>query len=183
MRIKSDTSQYPNYNFWHTSMDNDNYSKPMEFEYKSIIYNYNSQPCITKSGTIFFTSDLPDWSETLSYKMSLVNNRYGEPELFDPVNTWRGNKDWTIFEFCVSPDEDYLIVCIQDKSAPNLSADLFISYFDNELWTYPKKLDCKINSSATENFPTITNDGRYLIFTRAFSEFKIVPTKLFVSKK
>ena len=182
-KTKKDTTQNPNYNFWQTTLEKDKHSKPEEIEYKNLIYNYNSQPCITNNGTIFFSSDLPDWSETLSYKMSLINNEYSEPELFGPVNNWRRNEDWKVFEFCVSPKEDYMIICIQDISVSDLSTDLYISYFDNDYWTHPEKLNSEINSSETENFPSLTNDGKYLIFTRAFSEFKIIPTKFFESKQ
>lgn len=175
-RTKNDTTQSPNYNFWKTELVNGKYIKPTELGYKNLIYNYNSQPCITKKGSIYFTSDLPDWSNTLSYKMELINERYAEPELFEPVNNWRNNKDWTVYEFCLSPNENYIVVSIKEKSQ-NSSVDLYISHLKNGKWTYPQKLNNKINSYDSENFPTITNDGKYLIFTRAFSEFKIVPTK------
>ncbi|WP_282160094.1 hypothetical protein [Ulvibacterium marinum] len=33
----------------------------------------------------------------------------------------------------------------------------------------------RINTAETENFPAITADGEYLIFTRAFSRFYIIP--------
>ena len=174
---KKDTTQNPNYNFWEIELTNNKYADPKELGYKKLIYNYNSQPCITNNGTIFFTSDLPDWSETHSYKMEFRDGKYLEPELFEPVNNWRKIKDWTVYEFCMSPDEDYIIICIGSKKGSVNSVDLYISYLKNRKWTIPKRLSDKINSNETDNFPTITNDGKYLIFTRAFSEFKIVSTK------
>jgi len=178
-KTKKDTTHDPNYNFWEIEIVNNKYGEPQEFGYKNLIYNYNSQPCITKDNTLFFTSDLPDWSKAFSYQMEFRNGKYTEPELFEPVNEWRNNKDWTLFEFCVSPNKNYLIVCIKDKKDNDESVDLYISYLKNEKWTYPQKLGSEINTSETENFPTITNDGKYLIFTRAFSEFKIVATDKF----
>jgi len=109
--------------------------------------------------------------------MELKDEKYLEPELFEPVNNWRNIKDWTVYEFCMSPDEDYIIVSIQEKNKDGTSVDLYISYFNYGKWTFPKKLGNEINSNETENFPTITNDGKYLVFTRAFSELKIIPTK------
>lgn len=178
-RTKGDTTSVSNYNFWATELINNEYSKLKEFGYSNLIYNYNSQPCITKNSTLFFTSDLSDWSETLSYKMEFLDGKYTEPTLFEPVNNWRKNEDWTVYEFCVSPNEDYLIVCIEDKAYHTPSIDLYISYFKDNSWTYPKRLDHEINSFETENFPTITNDDEYLVFTKSFSEFKIIPTKRF----
>lgn len=182
-KTKADTSSTPNYNFWQTEIINDTYTKPKEFGHLDFIYNYNSQPCITKNGTIFFTSDLPDWSKTLSYKMEFLDGKYSKPELFEPVNRWRKNKNWIVYEFCVSPNQDYLIVCIQDKTKTSPSTDLYISYFNDNIWTNPKRLDNRINSAKGENFPTITNDGEYLVFTRAFSKYKIVSTKAFKQKE
>lgn len=179
IKTKTDTSQTPNYNFWKTKWNEGKYSEPREFGYENLIYNYNSQPCITKSGTIFFTSDLPDWSQTLSYKMKFENNKYEDPELFEPLNNWRKNPEWSVFEFCVSPNENYIIASIENRTEPNPSVDLYISYKKNVEWSRPVKLKHSINSAETENFPTITNDGKYLIYTKAFSEFKIVPTRLF----
>lgn len=178
-KTKKDSTKSPNYNFWEIELTNDKYVEPKEIEYENLIYNYNSQPCIVKNGTIYFTSDLPDWSKTLSYKMEFVNEKYSEPELFYPVNNWRNNEDWNVYEFCVSPNENYIIVAIEDKKQDQKSADLFISHLKDNKWTYPKRLGIEINTNETENFPTITNDGKYLLFTRAFSEFKIVSTKQF----
>ncbi|WP_143017683.1 hypothetical protein [Kriegella aquimaris] len=182
-RTKKDTTQNPNYNFWEIELTDNKNTNPKELGYENLIYSYNSQPCITNNGTIFFTSDLPDWSKTLSYKMECKGDKYLEPELFEPVNHWRKIKDWTVYEFCMSPDEDYIIACIGSKNGSVNSIDLYISYLEGEKWTIPKRLNDKINSNKTENFPTITNDGKYLMFTREFSEFKIIPTKLFVEKK
>jgi hypothetical protein len=109
--------------------------------------------------------------------MELKNEKYLEPEPFEPVNNWRKTKDLTVYEFCISPDENYIIASIHDKNTDENSVDLYISYLKDGNWSFPKKLSDAINSKETENFPIITNDGKYLIFTRAFSEFKIVSTK------
>ena len=174
--VAADTTQKPNYNFWETTISDSTFSNPRELGYKDIIYNYNSQPCITKNGTIYFTSDLADWSRTFSYKIEPSVNGYGEPELFAPANAWR-EKDWTVYEYCMAPEEDYMIVCIQQEMKGSLNTDLYISFPKDSGWTTPKRLGPSINTTETENFPTITNDGKYLIFTRAFSKFQIVSTQ------
>ena len=180
-RMKADTTQTPNYNFWYMNINKSKYSDPQELGHRSLMYHYNSQPCITNTGRIYFNADLPDWSETLSYVMDVRNQEHSEPVLFEPVNEWRKNEDWTVFEYCVSPNEDFMIVCIQDRSVTTLSADLYISYAKHNSWTRPELLGHGINSDGTENFPVITHDGKYMIYTRAFSEFKIVPTAIFLT--
>ncbi len=111
--------------------------------------------------------------------MDRINGEYQKPELFEPVNKWRENKDWEIYEFCMAPDKNYMVITIQEKrDDKNLNTDLYISYFKNNEWTEPEKLGNSITTESTENFPYITPDGRYLIFTRAFSQFYIMNTNI-----
>ncbi len=175
MRMDSDTSTQPNYNFWLVDILQDSTSIPREFGYKNLMYNYNSQPCISADGTLYFTSDLPDWSSTYAFKMEYDGHKYVEPEPFDPVNQWREKEHWIVYEYCIAPDESYLIVCLQNNEDPQPSADLFLSKKRDNMWSDPQRLPDWINTIDTENFPVITQDGQYLIFTRAFSQFKIVP--------
>lgn len=178
MHTAVDTTAHPNYNFWSASNTHGSWGSPKELGPHDLVLNYNSQPCITKDGTIYFTSDTPDWRTTLSYKMDFVNGIYQEPTLFEPVNNWREKENWVVYEYCMAPDKSYLIVCIQKKGGQeHLNIDLYISYSTDGAWTSPKRLDFSINTSETENFPYITPDGKYLMFTRAFSQFNIVPIK------
>ncbi len=179
LRMKTDTAQKPNYNFWITTISGGRFGEPEELGYNKLIRNYNSQPSISEKGTLYFTSNSPDWSKTYSYKMEARTEGYAEPELFLPVNTWRTNTDWIVYEYCVSPREDYIIVCIEDQKHENSSPDLYISYLEGTDWSLPEKLTDDINTGGVENFPVITWDGKYMIFTRDFSQFKIVPVQHF----
>ncbi len=176
-RVKTDTAQHPNYNFWTTTISSGQFSEPLEISHPKLIYNYNSQPCISADGTIYFTSDSPDWSRTYSYKLEAGKQGYAAPEIFQPVNNWRTNKDWVVYEFCISPEEDFVIVSIQDKTYKTSSPDLYISHLKDGDWSQPEKLSDDINTPGVENFPVITRDGNYLIFTRDFSQFKIISVK------
>lgn len=108
-RMPSDTSQKPNVNFWFTTKNQNGWASPVPFEAANLIYNYNSQPCITSSGNIYFTSDLPDWSKTFTYKMEYKNGVYQNPIPFDYVNQLRAvDTTKTFWEICVSPDERHV---------------------------------------------------------------------------
>ncbi len=182
LRTAKDTAAKPNYNFWSVPLSNGTWGKPEELGPNGLIYNYNSQPCITADGTLYFTSDTPDWRTTLSYKMNLVDKVYGEPTLFEPVNQWRReNENWTVYEYCMAPDKSYMIVCIRKKGdVGRFNIDLYISYPKDGKWTPPASLGHGVNTPETENFPYITPDGKFLLFTRAFSQFHILPTKTFL---
>ncbi len=178
LRTKGDSSESPNYNFWYVSDIENDMSEPKELGPQSLIQNYNSQPCITDNKNIYFTSTSSDWSKKISYRMEYKNGSYLEPEIFDPMQKWREKeKTWTIHEFCMSPEEDYLIVSIQKQSE---QPDLYISHFEAGVWSFPEKIGYEVNTEEVENFPYITQDGDFLMFTRAFSEFKIISTSVFL---
>ncbi len=180
-RTPADSSKKPNANFWHSVKINGVWEKPMPFEQANLMYNYNSQPCITKNGNIYFTSNTPDWSKTLTYKMEYKDGTYQKPVLFDYINHLRiVDTTKTFWEICVSPNEEYMIMTISDKGK---EAKLYLSTKIEEKWTRPKYIGDIIKGDMSGNFPYITRDGRFLIFTRHFSSFYILPTKLFVKKE
>lgn len=174
LRTKNDVSDHPNYNFWSINKSKLDREQPKELGPQKLIENYNSQPSITQNGTIYFSSLTPDWSKQLSYKMEKQNGAYLEPVLFEPVNQWRSQEDWKVGPFAMAADESFLVVSIQDFNDGN--TDLYISFNKNNTWTAPKKLEAGISTPEVEAFPYITADGKYLVFTRAFSQFYIIST-------
>jgi hypothetical protein len=179
-RTPTDTSKKPNANFWYTTTANSDWQKPTPFEQTDLIYNYNSQPCITNTGNIYFTSDVPDWSKTLTYKMEYKDGTYEKPTLFDYVNHLRiTDTTKTFWEICVSPNEEYIIMTISEKGK---EAKLYLSTQNQETWSTPIYIGDIIKEDMSGNFPYITKDGKFLIFTREFRSFYIIPTKTFVKK-
>lgn len=180
-RTPTDTTKKPNANFWYTTKTNNDWGKLMPFEQANLIYNYNSQPCITQSGNIYFTSATPDWSKTLTYKMEYKDGTYQKPVLFDYVNSLRiADTTKTYWEICVSPDEEYMIMTISEKGK---EAKLYLSSKIQEMWTSPIYIGDIIKEDMSGNFPYITKDGKFLIFTREFSSFYILPTKIFIKQE
>ena len=175
-RIVGDTSKKPNANLWYSLKSNGIWTKPTPFPNADLINNYNSQPCITTDGTIYYTSNLQDWSRTITYKVDFVDGQYQQVLPFDPVNVFRV-RDTTrnIFEICMAPDKSYMILTIAAKQG---KAELFISRFIDKTWTDPKPLSGITGSDMTGNFPYVTPDGKFLLFTKEFSAFYILPTKL-----
>lgn len=179
-RIPTDTSKKPNANFWYSIRANDEWGKPIPFVQSALIYNYNSQPCMTNNGNIYFTSDTPDWNKTLTYKIEYKDGTYEKPILFDFVNQLRiADTTKTFWEICVSPKEDYIIMTISEKGK---EAKLYLSNKNQETWTTPVYVGDIIKEDMSGNFPYITKDGKFLIFTKQFSSFYILPTKMFVKK-
>ncbi|HRO48369.1 hypothetical protein [Agriterribacter sp.] len=177
-RTPGDTSAKPNGNFWTSSKVADHWQPPVPFAEANLIYNYNSQPCITANGTIYFTSHTPDWSKTLTYKMVCKNGHYQNPEPFHFVNQLRQEDTGrTVFEIAVSPDESYMVLTIAENRQ---DARLFVSRKTQQAWTAPIYIGNIIKGDMTGNFPYITADGEFLIFTRHFDGFFILPAKAFL---
>ena len=180
-RTPGDTSTKPNGNFWTSSKTADHWEHPVPFAEANLIYNYNSQPCITANGNIYFTSHTPDWRQTLTYRLAYKNERYKNPEPFHFVNQLRHrDTSRTVFEIAVSPDESYMILTIAENRQ---DARLFVSRKTQQAWTAPIYIGDIVKSDMTGNFPYITADGEFLIFTRHFDGFFILPAKAFLDKR
>lgn len=177
MRTANDSSEYPNYNFWSVTKSGDNWSKPEQFGSSSgeLISNYNSQPSISNNGSVYFSSFTRDYRSQDPYKMELVDGEYKKPRVFKAVEKIRNISGWKVGPFAMDPDEKFMILTIKEDD--NQNDDLYISYSKDGDWTAPSKLDDSINTIDKEGFPYLTPDGKFLIFTRAKSQFYIVPTK------
>lgn len=179
-RTPADTSAKPNGNFWTSSKNEGHWQPPVPFAEANLIYNYNSQPCITANGTIYFTSHTPDWRQTLTYKIHYKNEHYQNPEPFHFVNQLRQQgTSRTVFEIAVSPDESYMVLTIAENRQ---NARLFLSRKNQQAWTAPVYIGDIIKDDMTGNFPYITADGAFLIFTKHFNDFFILPAKAFLEK-
>jgi hypothetical protein len=133
---------------------------------------------LTRNGTLYFnvgkTGDL--------YKGNVTPDGYSVERLPEPLNSTESESDPFI-----SPDEDYIIFRAYNREGGLGGADLYISFNFNNVWTNPENLGNKINSSADEMCPSVTHDGKLLIFSsnRLVEDIKIdssVRVELFVQK-
>jgi Tol biopolymer transport system component len=141
----------------------------------------------TKLSDMINTSDL-EWYPTISsrntlyfakngdmYRSTFQDGRFNKAEkLGCPVNSIDGDGDPFI-----SPNEDYLI--FQSHRLGGLGqADLYISYKKEDgSWTNPRNLGPKINTGEYENAPSVTQDGKYLMFTRREQWLTDTPSKIY----
>jgi hypothetical protein len=110
-------------------------------------------PTIAENGNLYLaTGDL--------WLSRYVDGAYSEPEsLGDSVNTVEFYEE----DPFVAPDESYLLFCRRDDGFG--AWDIFISFRkDNGSWTEAKNMGETINTSATEIYPFVTPDGKYLFF-------------------
>ena len=95
------------------------------------------------------------------FKAALLNGNYKIEKLDSPINS----EDSDICPF-IAPDESYLIFCSSNRDDGYGKCDLYICFktLDGD-WTIPKNMGIKINSTAQDWCPIVSNDGKYLFFT------------------
>jgi len=121
-------------------------------------------PSMTLDGSLYFM----DWHyppdeerSTDIYVSRLVNGEYTEPErVSDKINS-----KYHDFDPFVAPDESYMIFCsIRPGDLGN--GDLYISFRnENGFWGEAVHMGPKFNTTAGENRPFVTLDGKYFFFT------------------
>lgn len=119
---------------------------------------------ITDDGTIYLNMgiDKPQSREVDVYKSKKTNGYYTKPIKLDyPINT-----DAKEHDPFISPDENYLIFS-SNRNGGFGEGDLYISFKKpNGHWTNPINMGENINTDAYEYCPMLSQDGKYLFFTR-----------------
>ncbi|MGD1047052.1 MAG: putative Ig domain-containing protein [Bacteroidota bacterium] len=150
--VKSDTGWSTPLKFWNTS-------KKIHYLQATNSGNYylTSNPVITNNGDIS--------------KLIMNGTNTTAQTLGVPVNSASNGID-----FFISRNESYIIFVIRINQLGNL----FISYHQTGgKWTNPKNLGAQINASqAWEWGPYVTNDNKYLFFTRQSSTTDIYWVKV-----
>lgn len=124
---------------------------------------------VALDGTIYFSAVRPDGKGSLDiYRSRLADGKYGEPEnLGDAIN---GEAPDT--QPYIAPDQSYLIFASTGRpdspigaGSPYPRSDLYVSFNRAGKWTPARRLPFPINTEATESYPFVSPDGRYLFFT------------------
>lgn len=123
---------------------------------------HQAYPTVTADGILYFFSWDPATETNDIYRSRRVNGTFGAPEnLGSPINT--PGQEYDPF---VSPDGSYLIFASNDRSDGFGDGDFYISFrLSSGTWSEPVNMGEGINSSANENRPFVTLDGKYFFFT------------------
>jgi len=149
---------------------------------------WNGDPSLSANGTLYFSSDRGGDGNLHIYRSRLVDGKYSEPEkLGSEVNS-----DFNDYQPYVSPDEKILLFSSVGSGAPPYDhrpeeltgggrpyarGDLYVSYSQDGKWSKAQHLEHGINTEAEEEFPFLTQDGRYLFFSSERSDFTVPMTK------
>lgn len=132
-------------------------NKPISSDYKDLFFTELANK------NIYFTSNRPDRNKgfQIHFAHPLDDGKYEIKNIGLPVN--KGRYNW---DPCISSDESFMIFVKVKMIRVIKKADLYITYNKEGKWSKPKRLGHKINTNANEYGPFLSNDNKYLFFTR-----------------
>ncbi len=140
---------------------------------------------VTRDGTLYFASDRDSGHLQIFRARAEGNGGYGAPEKLGPEI----NSEFNDFEPFVNPDETMLFFVSAGEGGPPFRrrpdtlceggfpysrGDIYFSHRVNGKWTQAQHLEHGVNTVADEGAPTLTPDGKFLIFASERSPF-VVP--------
>lgn len=149
-------------NAWVAEWRADGWSNPSALPQAVRSIGHQAYPTVTSDGTLYFFSWNPELGHNDIYRSAAVNGRFGQPQrLSSPINS-----DYQEYDPLIAPDESYLIFASNDRPGGYGDGDFYISFRGEDgSWSEPVNMGEGINSSANENRPFVTLDGKYFFFT------------------
>lgn len=145
---------------WKLTKINNKWSNPEKLGSNINTSWLEGHPSISKNNTLYFHS----WEKT-AYENSIYYSKYKD-------NAFTARKKIDILseigdagDPAIAPDESFIIFASSRDGGYGL-CDLYISFNKENKWTKPINLGSKINTSAIELGATITQDGKFLFFSR-----------------
>ncbi len=153
--------QLQNWNIWITKKTAEGWSKPRMLEAPVSSDKRDVCPSVTKDGTIYFFSDRAGgFGPGDIYRARLINGKYTEVENLGEVV----NSKYDEIDVSIAFDESYLI--FQSNRPGGFGKyDLYCTFRNqDDSWTVPVNMGKNINTSADDERPYITPDGKYFFF-------------------
>jgi Tol biopolymer transport system component len=128
-------------------------------------------PFISPDGQrLYFAAQFfPDYDENIMFVDRTENGWSSARSVGEEINTL--NLHW---QMSVNKNLD---LYFQVRNEKKTSGDIYWAQFQNGHYQKPEKLDEEINTSAWEQFPCISPDGKYLFFTSTGRDGRRIPDK------
>ena len=132
---------------------------------------------MTDKNIMYFTSEREKGTSAFHgdiYRIELKDDKFiNRTKLPYPINTNFNDSDPLI-----APDESFLIFH-SDRPGGFGEHDLYISFNKNGKWTVPVNMGNKINTKGWEMAPSLTPDGKYLLYTHRKAMVTSEPAKIY----
>lgn len=167
------TNPKKSFDLWFVEKSSAGWGTPQRLAEPVNTDGYENYPAVSSSGTLYFGSTRPGGRGGVDlYRARLVNGRYAEPEnLGELLNTSGDDADPYI-----APDESYLIFSSTRPGGLG-EGDLYVSFNRKGLWTAPRHLGDKVNSSEWDYTPLVSPDGKVFYFSRGWGDIYQIDVK------
>ena len=119
-------------------------------------------PSVASNGNLYFSGNYDNPDQKDIYFSKFIENKYSTP-----INLGKKvNSEYHESHVYVSPDESYLLF---DSNRPNKNGktDIYISFkTEDNSWGEAQNIGSPVNSEYSDWYPTVTPDGKYLMFSR-----------------
>jgi len=153
-----------NSNLWVVEKTKTGWSTPKSLGAPINTDGSDNYPSTTDDGTLYFFHNDKGENDSDIYFSRSSGDTYSESvRLGEAINSTYA--EWDPF---IAPDESYLLFCSVNRPDGYGDSDLYISFRrEDGTWTEAVNMGEKINTSKREICPSITADGKYLLFTSA----------------
>ena len=154
-------------NIWFVERQGDDWGEPkcLDLVARDPALRWAGVQAIARNGTLYFMGyTLGPLNDSGIYRTELVNGEYAKPELLPRSINLPPFLNWSPF---IAPDESYLLFSSNRRDPDHDAGDLYISrHLADGSWTEPVSLGEPVNTDRQERLPMLSNDGKYLFFTR-----------------
>jgi Tol biopolymer transport system component len=128
-------------------------------------------PGVTRDGTVYFSAQREGGIGGYDlYRARPTADGYAEPENLGAAI----NSEAHEIDLYVAPDERYIIF-VSYREGGQGRGDLYVSHNDGGTWTPAHNLGDAVNTPFREYTPSLTPDGKYLLWTSDRSLFTTAP--------
>ncbi len=164
-------------NPWHgdifyVTRKGDEWGEPKEVSFNTLKSEWHIS--VASNGNIYFGSERE--TDRLKADIYMINISGGEADSI--IKLTAINSDFNDCDPLIAPDEKYLIFH-SDRPGGYGEHDLYVAFNKNGHWTTPINMGPDINSEGWEMAPTLTPDGKFLLFTRRKAFQTDEPSKIY----
>ena len=163
-----DTNSKKDFDIWYMTKKNNLWTSPVRMKSPVNTEKNEFYPSVTRSGTIYFTREVPGKDEDIVY-CRFVNEIYDTAvSLPESINSSGAE-----FNAYIDPDEQFIIYTAYKRKGNIGSGDLYISYKDNTgNWNESINMGNAINGVGLTYCPYVSPDKKSFFFSSSREVFQ-----------
>ncbi|MCP4725133.1 MAG: hypothetical protein GY863_08860 [bacterium] len=150
------------YDFWISEYTGNEWQEPSLLAENIDLGPRRVSPSLSLNGNLYFSGDRDEPGQKDIYLSRFINGNYTVPENLGPTV----NSESDDSHVYIAPDESYILF---DSHRPGEfeKTNIYISFkSENGNWSKAVILNETINSEYSDWYPTVTPDGKYILFSQ-----------------